>query len=156
MPQFSSDGNLITFGSNKSGDWEIWGINSDGEQLHRMTFSGGYFGKFDNQSQTLFFSKYNDKGVWRRQLLLGQSEQIIKAQATNHYPWWDLESQRVYLEHSSDKQSGIYQYSTNGELIKLVHKMDNLEPTRFDIDQSIELLLQNQYEEVDGDIWLYQ
>ena len=153
FPQLSSNGQLITFGSLKSGDWEVWAINAVGKELNRMTFSGGYFGKFDEVSQSLVFTRHNDKGVWRRRMLLGDSEQIVKSQTTEHYPWWAMESNLIYL---AQDQGSIYEYSLNGELVEQVHSSTKPLLHRFDIDNTTKQLIGHQYETSEGAIWLYR
>jgi DNA-binding winged helix-turn-helix (wHTH) protein/Tol biopolymer transport system component len=156
LPQYSSQGQFITFGSLKSGDWEIWGINYKGEQLHRMTFSGGYFGKFIEERQTLFFTRYNDKGVWKRQMLLGESQQILMAQATDDYPWWEIDTENLYILQSKSEAHGIYRFSIQGTNSTLLQTLDKKHSGRFDINHSRTNLLYNHYQSSDGEIWIFE
>ena len=155
-PSFSSTEKLITFGSQRSGDWEMWSINSDGDDLKRLTFSGAYYGQFDDKRQSLYFTKFYDKGVWKKQLLLNSTAQILTAESSFDYPWWRLVGDSIYIDYLEGQGKGLYRYSLASRGSKSIEHDRSSPPYLFDVsaDESMTVFSLQQPER--GYISLYQ
>ena len=57
LPSWSRDGRWIYFGSRRSGDWQIWRMNMDNEQLEQVTRNGGFEAFESADGKTLYFAK---------------------------------------------------------------------------------------------------
>ena len=155
-PRFSSEAKLITFGSDKSGDWDIWAVDSAGNNLQRLTFSGGYYGQLDDTSQALYYTKYFDKGVWRKQLLLNTNKLLIAEEERDDYAWWQLDKGGIYIERLSSGAPGIYRYFKDGEMAELLFPYEKKKSQLFDVSGDASAVIYGQYRAVKGGIWLYQ
>jgi Tol biopolymer transport system component/DNA-binding winged helix-turn-helix (wHTH) protein len=65
FPNFSPDGTILYFASDKSGDWQIWGYNFLDKSVVQITQKGGYQIKTDNADGRLYFTKYRQLGIWQ-------------------------------------------------------------------------------------------
>jgi Tol biopolymer transport system component/DNA-binding winged helix-turn-helix (wHTH) protein len=65
FPNFSPDGTILYFASDKSGDWQIWAYNILNKSIVQITEKGGYQIKTDNVEGHLYFTKYRQEGIWR-------------------------------------------------------------------------------------------
>jgi Tol biopolymer transport system component/DNA-binding winged helix-turn-helix (wHTH) protein len=65
FPNFSPDGTILYFASDKSGDWQIWAYNILNKSIVQITEKGGYQIKIDNVEGHLYFTKYRQEGIWR-------------------------------------------------------------------------------------------
>ncbi|PWK53244.1 winged helix-turn-helix domain-containing protein [Pleionea mediterranea] len=156
FPVFSTSENLITFGSNKSGDWEIWAIDRDGDNLQRLTYSGGFYGKFDDNHQQLFFTKYHDKGVWRKNILLNSTEPVITQEPRQDYPWWQLHGDAIYIERGLLEESGIYRYDLDGKFQSIIIRNAVFSGKRFSFSDDFQSVVSSEYGAMQGDLKLFE
>ncbi len=156
VPRFSTEEQLITFGSNRSGDWDIWSIDLKGNNSQRITYSGGYYGQLDETLQALYFTKYHNKGLWRKQLLLNTSKLLIGGEERVDYSWWQIRNRKIYSERQLMEVPGIYQYSIDGELNGLVLPQGNKRLPIFDITEDASNIIYSRENIASGNIWLYE
>ena len=78
-PTFSRNGQSIYFGSNRSGDWEVWRMPAAGGVAERVTSGGGFLAHESASSSSssssssqgrdsLFYVKLDEPGIWRMPL----------------------------------------------------------------------------------------
>jgi TolB protein len=71
-PVFSPDGSEVLFGSDRSGKWQIWSA----ERGEPLTSDGGYVGRFSKDGATLYFTKFDAPGLYRRDLKSGTETKV--------------------------------------------------------------------------------
>jgi Tol biopolymer transport system component len=77
-PSWSRDGRWIYFGSNRSGDWEIWKVPSEGGSAVRVTQKGGREAFESPDGQWLYFTKKPpQQGIWRVPVAGGEEVQEL-------------------------------------------------------------------------------
>lgn len=156
FPTFSTSENRISFGSRQSGDWEIWSIDIKGNDLNRLTYSGGYFGKLDDLRQQLFFTKYHDKGVWKKQLLLNTTQLVINQEVREDYSWWQLVDDAIFIEGSYKEKRGIYQFSLVGELETMIAPIEQNSNRMFSLSSDMNRILYSRPQASEGNISLFE
>jgi Tol biopolymer transport system component/DNA-binding winged helix-turn-helix (wHTH) protein len=71
-PAFSPDGRAVIYGSDHSGSWQLW----SSEKGKPLTESGGYVGRFASDGKTLYFTKFDSMGLFRRDLDSGVETKV--------------------------------------------------------------------------------
>ena len=64
VPSWSRDGKSIYFASNRTGDWQVWKHSLDGRAEVQMTRSGGFDAFESYDGRTIFFSRFDQAGLW--------------------------------------------------------------------------------------------
>ncbi|MCB0565883.1 MAG: PD40 domain-containing protein [Phaeodactylibacter sp.] len=80
-PEFSPDGQHIFYASDQSGSWQIWRCNLAGGEEEMITKKGGYKAQpvSDSSGNFLYFSRFDDDGLWKMDLNTRLSENIFPA-----------------------------------------------------------------------------
>lgn len=68
-PFYANDGNTLYFSSDKSGDWQLWALDTKNQSTSQITETGGYQGRISLTGDHLYFTKYRQKGIWQLDLL---------------------------------------------------------------------------------------
>jgi hypothetical protein len=87
MPVWSTDGQWIFFGSDRSGDWQIWKVRAQGGQAVQVTKGGGY-GTIGATDGFIYYSrnsgvavatgkKSSEPGIWKVPLDGGEETRVF-------------------------------------------------------------------------------
>ncbi len=119
-PDFSPDGGKIVFGSNRSGNWEIWLANNDGSNPLQITSIGGSLTgspRFSPDSRRIVFDSrpdgnadifiINAEGGNPRRLTTENTEDIL--------PSWSRDGQWIYYCSNRSGEQQIWKMSPEGE-----------------------------------------
>jgi Tol biopolymer transport system component len=98
VPSWSLDDRWIFFGSNRSGVWQIWKVESDGSgEPQQVTSSGGMVGVESNDGQSLFLTHYGEPGLWESALSGGEERKIFDGPPTGNLNYWTLSGNNIYV-----------------------------------------------------------
>jgi Tol biopolymer transport system component len=87
-PSWSKDGKWIYFGSNRSGDWEIWRMPSEGGTAERVTKNGGYEAFESADGRFVYYAKqWPTPGIWRVPVAGGEEAKVLD---DGTYECWEL------------------------------------------------------------------
>jgi Tol biopolymer transport system component len=79
-PAWSRDGNWIYFGSNRSGDFQIWKMPSTGGEAVQLTKKGGYAPLDSTDGRFVYYARRNPaEGIWRILAAGGPETRVIPA-----------------------------------------------------------------------------
>ena len=95
LPSWSSDSKWLYFGSRRSGSWEIWRMPAHGGQADRVTQNGGLRALASRDGRWLFYSKFNERGLWRRPVD-GASERLV-VRDLSCWGYWELSDHGIYF-----------------------------------------------------------
>jgi Tol biopolymer transport system component/DNA-binding winged helix-turn-helix (wHTH) protein len=96
VPNFSRDGKSIYFASNRTHDWQIWKRDLSSGQETEVTRHGGFLAIESYDGRTLYYSKFEDGGLWSIPVGGGPEERVTTA------------LHRGYWGHFAVTDSGIY------------------------------------------------
>jgi transcriptional activator of cad operon len=115
VANFADTEQKIIYSSHKSGQWQLWLHDLVTNKEQQLTYKGGYSGRMW-QGQ-LFFSKFNDSGLWRKSLQ-GENEQLLiqDFDITNWLNWQIRGSHLYYF----DSDTGVQRYDLKTGETKLV------------------------------------
>lgn len=82
IPSWSRDGRFLYFGSDRSGDFQIWRMPAAGGPATQITRNGGYAAWESLDSRSLLYTKFDGKdegarGLWRMDLATGAEKRLI-------------------------------------------------------------------------------
>jgi Tol biopolymer transport system component/DNA-binding winged helix-turn-helix (wHTH) protein len=104
VPSWSRDGKSIYFVSKRMGNWEVWKHSLESGAELQMTKHGGFDAFESYDGQTLYFSKFDQAGIWSMPAK-GGPESLVVAD----------KPQVGYWGHWAVTQDGLYLLDTDAE-----------------------------------------
>lgn len=98
-PGWSMDGKWVYFGSNRSGQWQVWRVPVQGGTAEQVTWGGGYVA-MEVQRDTsawLIYSGLDHPGLYARSLTGGEEHTISTSMQANHWNQWSVKDGHVYF-----------------------------------------------------------
>jgi Tol biopolymer transport system component/DNA-binding winged helix-turn-helix (wHTH) protein len=97
-PSWSHDGKWIYFASKRNHEpFQIWKVPAQGGPALKLTRNGGISPVESPDGQSLYYSKYEQGGVWQMNLKSGQETQIVSQVEGWGWPNWALTSKGIYF-----------------------------------------------------------
>jgi dipeptidyl aminopeptidase/acylaminoacyl peptidase len=104
VPSWSRDGKSIYFVSKRMGNWEVWKHSLESGAELQMTKHGGFDAFESYDGQTLYFSKFDQAGIWSMPAK-GGPESLIVADKPQVGYWghWAVTQDGLYLLNTDAK-----------------------------------------------------
>jgi dipeptidyl aminopeptidase/acylaminoacyl peptidase len=104
VPSWSRDGKSIYFASNRTGSRQIWKHSLEDGSERRLTEHGGFdpFESYDRQ--TIYYSKFDEPGIWSMPASGGNASLIVAGRP-----------QMSYWGHWAVTESGLYLLDADAE-----------------------------------------
>lgn len=107
-PSWSSDDQWVYFGSQRSGNWEVWKVHLDSGALHQVTQGGGYAALETPGNPLLYFTKRHTSGLWAMPKTGGPAERVLSNLTPGDWGNWALFQHGLYfLDRSKPGLPGI-------------------------------------------------
>ncbi len=106
-PNWSSNGDHIYYGSDETGNWEIWKKPINGNKAMQVTRNGGYAAKESKDGKTLFYTKFKEGGIWHKNLQTGNETLLIPSLAFSDWSNWTVLDQEILYIRRSSGQPGV-------------------------------------------------
>jgi Tol biopolymer transport system component/DNA-binding winged helix-turn-helix (wHTH) protein len=119
QPQFSPDGRLLAFKSNRSGAAEIWLADSDGRNPRQLTHIGAYIAGFPHWSPDssflVFHARLPDEAqVYTIRVQDGVTRQITHERPSFTMPLFSLDGKVIYMTETLPEGPVVSQVSAAG------------------------------------------
>jgi Tol biopolymer transport system component/DNA-binding winged helix-turn-helix (wHTH) protein len=119
QPQFSPDGRLIAFASDRSGDAEIWIANSDGSGQHPLTrlsatISAGHHWSPDGKEIVFHSRPTGDANLYIVNVQTGAYRQLTTGRTDNYIPSWSHDGEWIYFGSDRDGTEQIWKMPASG------------------------------------------
>jgi serine/threonine protein kinase/Tol biopolymer transport system component len=113
-PTWSRDGRFVYFSSNRSGQWQVWRVPSDGKEegsARQVTRGGGFAPLESTDGRHLYFCRrFSHRGapgnaIWRVPVEGGDEEVVIESLRSS---WgnWDETAEGIYFVDEDTSSSG--------------------------------------------------
>lgn len=95
-PCWSADGQGFYYGCNETGTWQIWKYQFEDKTSVPVTTNGGYRVLTSKEETHLYFSKFDEPGIWEISLRDGSTAQLLEQ--VHLYDWgnWILDDTYLY------------------------------------------------------------
>ena len=158
-PTWSRDGQSLIIPIWEGRDVDLWRVAADGNQLARLTTSGGKFGRESPDGTSLYFTKAHERGLFRISYADGEEQRLFRniiSRGRGNWTWagpdsiiyarygrghseiarFDLASgtQKVLIKHPRRivHRSGMLSYSASRGVLYFTHR----EPQQIDIKKA--------------------
>jgi len=114
-PTWSRDGRSIYFGSNRTGQWQVWRVPTSGEEAgsaRQVTRGGGFTAIESTDGKHVYFARRGSgtpdpqNAIWRIPVEGGDEEVVIESYRSTHGSW-DLTAEGIYFVDQRPSTSGM-------------------------------------------------
>jgi Tol biopolymer transport system component/DNA-binding winged helix-turn-helix (wHTH) protein len=102
-PSWSRDGRAVYFGSHRGGSWQVWKVYLAGGALEAVTADGGYAAIESPDGGTIYFTRLDRRGLWRRPAAGGPAELVTDAVQPEDWRSWGLIDRGIYFLERPDE-----------------------------------------------------
>jgi len=111
VPRWSHDGRSIYFTSNRTGEWQIWRLDLASGQKSRITDQGGISAFESYDGSTLYYSKREFGGLFRRPLSGGSEVRVTDALHLGYWGAFAVAEGGIYfLDADASPRPAIFYY----------------------------------------------
>lgn len=126
-PRWSNDGKWIYFGSDRSGEWQIWKVGAWGGSPAQVTYTGGLAAEESLDGKSLFYVKQRGESLelWRI-AVAGGSETLVSA-AVHPVDWaaWTVATDGLlFVEHKANDDPWVSLFDFSSKQVKRLAVLD--------------------------------
>ena len=97
-PSWSNDGKWLYFASKRGNEpFQAWKIPADGGAPIQLTKNGGISPVESPDGRFLYYSKYEQGGLWRQPLEGGEETEVLSEIPGNQWPDWVVTREGIYF-----------------------------------------------------------
>ena len=135
VPSWSRDGRFIYFASKRTGNWQLWKhALADGAET-QVTPHGGFTGFESSDGRTLYFSKFDQSGIWSIPAGGGAESLVVPDKPrVGFWGYWAVTDSGLYLlDTEAEPKATIefYRFATRSfsHVLTLEKKAARLQPS---------------------------
>lgn len=126
-PNWSRDGKWIYFCSNRSGDIEIWKTPASGGAVLQVTQGGGFEAQESVDGKWLYYTRFEQPGIWRISLAGGTPFQVLKT-AVGRY--WTVSGDYLYfLDLAAHPRTTVNRLDLRTEQMTRLAELEKKQPS---------------------------
>jgi len=110
-PSWSHDGRWIYFTSNRTGQWQIWKMPSEGGEALQITQHGGFVGFESSDRRFLYYAKTAaDPDIWKLQLENQQEFPVSPWLHVSQWTSWALIDKGIFFVREAGDAHPVLRY----------------------------------------------
>jgi Tol biopolymer transport system component len=110
-PNWSRDGQWIYFYSaHESGPFQLWKVPVKGGSAVKVTRNGGVYASESADGRFLYYSKFEQPGVWKMPLDGGEETQLLDQPLRRYWFNWALVRTGIYFINASAQPNGRIEF----------------------------------------------
>jgi Tol biopolymer transport system component len=157
LPSWSADDRWIYFGSERSGDWEIWRMPADSGTASPLARTGGY-GAVEGPDGQLYFTKWGVDGLWRMRPSELDAELVVDSMPHTPPGNWVLDDGGVIFaaQATAEMQMHLVRHDFAGDVAQTlaVIGVDPWRTTGLDLSPDGRFLYFTQLDRLEGDLMI--
>ena len=158
MPNWSRDGKWIYFSSDRSGVNQIWKMPADGQESDavQVTTDGGFFATESFDSSILYYTRSDEKGLWRLPLDGGAEEKFVDALV--EFADYGIARDGVYYAAAGAESpaGAIYFYRFDDETTTVVFRPEKRFGIGLDVSPDGRYILYTRFDREESDLVLLE
>ncbi|MDA8020869.1 MAG: LpqB family beta-propeller domain-containing protein [Thermoanaerobaculia bacterium] len=161
-PALSADGRQLYFGSDQTGEWQIWSQRLPTGEALQLTRNGGVKALEAADGQHLYISRVDRTGIWRVPVGGGPEIAVLVPEGSSRWVDWTLAGQALYyrtIEPNPTVPSSIFRFDLETQQISLVLDTisgQSLPGLGLTVSGDEKVLLFGKIDRGDGDIMLIE
>ena len=144
------DNDNIAFSSNKSGQWQIWQMNLQTQEVTQLTTKGGYSVQFSDNKHVAYITKYNSLGIFKLDILAGTEQVLLPQHKVTSWKKWQLRDQKLYYI----KQQDLHMLDLDRQRDSLIVTFEQKAPSSFSVSFDHRVVQRELLETSSANIWL--
>jgi dipeptidyl aminopeptidase/acylaminoacyl peptidase len=121
-PCFSPDGQWVYYGSRIGLDWQIHRVAVRGGPPEIVTREPGYRARFSGDGKQMYYSRYGQKGIWRKTLPQGEETLFFEKLSSGDWGNWDLIDDFLYFVQRANGAAHVSRLPLQGgDIEDLIH-----------------------------------
>jgi eukaryotic-like serine/threonine-protein kinase len=113
MASWSQDGKWIYFESDRSGVFQVWKVPFAGGRAVQVTDNGGAEAFESGDGKFVYYTKWEQRGIWRKPMQGGPETLMIHNGTTSHWGLFDEGACLVDLEAAAGPMINCLDFGTN-------------------------------------------
>lgn len=106
LPSWSHNNRDVYFASDRSGQWQVWRMSSDGQAPQQITQNGGFAAFESYDGKTVYYSKQSG-GIWKTSRNGGAETLVTSDLAPNYWGQFALAERALYFVTFSASERAI-------------------------------------------------
>lgn len=119
-PAFAPDGLDVSYGSDRSGTWQIWSSTKD----EPLTADGGYVGRFTRDGTSIYFTKFDSPGLFRRDLKSGEEEKVAGTETLADAFGWTFGEGGLFFLGFESGEVRLYRLDLTSSTLEALRPVD--------------------------------
>ena len=130
VASWSVDGKWIYFASNRGGDWQVWKMTPQGDNVTQITYKGGFTPLSSPDGRYLYYAKGRDiPGLWRVPVDGGEEVKLLDGPPVGGWGYYAITKDGIYYPDASiPGKGGFYYYSFATQTSSLAMAVDHEQP----------------------------
>jgi Tol biopolymer transport system component/DNA-binding winged helix-turn-helix (wHTH) protein len=110
VPSWSRDGAFIYFSSNRTGGWQVWRREVSTGREQQITRQGGFAAFESYDAKSVYYSRFEDGGLWRATVEGGKEEHIANIPHVGYWGHFAVSENGLYVLDSDSKPGPTIMY----------------------------------------------
>ncbi|MBF7073496.1 winged helix-turn-helix domain-containing protein [Glaciecola sp. MH2013] len=142
----TDSGSGFYFSSDHNNDWQIYQFENGA--ITQLTEGGGYIGDVSSNNEYLYFTKFRELGLWRKNLLSGKEEVFIKGIDLSVPGSFNLFDDGIVYKLKTSTGFDVYKYSFENQSISTLASIVGEKESPFSVSYNQQHIL---YEKIAED-----